>query len=493
MKLKHVGALALCGMMATSMSVFALTHDETSAIAQDGLAHAVLTAQRAAPALPLRIAETGTLKLAGRLSRTTLRQHADGKAFLLIEVAGPEHGTAPRAPVHMALVLDRSGSMSGDRMTQAKAAARGVVERMQDGDVVTVVSFDTATELAVPPTVLSGASRSSVLSAIDQIALGGDTCVSCGIAQAMKELAGHQSGPTHMIVLSDGKTNHGVRETEGLRSLAMACGSRGVAVTTVGMGLDYEEDKLAAIADASNGRHHFVESTASLPALFEAEAKSLAATLATDAKIDITLRDGVRLVSVLDRDHAPLSASQFSVSLGALARGETKTVLIELEVPTHEAGSRPVADVALSYAEVADAAPARLDGALGVVVDHAGQASMDPVVQARLERSRTSSALEEANALLRKGKVAEASARIERREQQLETAAAAAKSAGGAREKEVEYDFEDQKQSTSRAKGDLAPKPKGKRGGCGCAGADLMCNMRCSQKKNGADASDMRR
>lgn len=490
MKLKHVGALALVGMMATSMSVFALTRDATSVVAHGGLAQAALTAQPAVVAPPTVIATAGTLKLGGRLGRTTLRHHGDGKTFLLLEIEGAAQPVA-RPAVHLALVLDRSGSMAGDRMARAKAAARGVVERMQDGDVVTVVSFDTATELAVPPTVLGAGSRSSVLAAIDRIALGGDTCVSCGIEHAMRELGRSASGPTRMIVLSDGKTNHGVRDADGLRALATGCGSRGVAVTTVGMGLDYEEDKLAAIAEASNGRHHFVESAGSLSALFEAEAESLAATLATDASIDVTLREGVRLVRVLDRDHET-TGSRLTVSLGALALGETKTVLIELEISTAARGSRPVADVALSYAEVGDT-PARLDGSIGVVIDGVGQAALDPVVQARLERSRTSTALEEANALLRKGQAAAARARIERRERQLEAAAAAAKSVGGTRQREVDYDFEEQLQSASRAKGDLAPKPKGKTGGCGCAGDDLTCNMRCSQKKNGADASDMRR
>jgi Ca-activated chloride channel family protein len=500
MKLKHVGFLALLGMMGASVSVSALTNGERRQLARPGLAEAATTAQPTIAPTPVRIQANATLHLGGRLSHTALKRHTPGKAYLLLEVRGGDVSGSTRSPVKLALVLDRSGSMSGDRMQQAKAAARGVVERMRDGDTVTVVSFDTSTQVVVPPTVLSS-ERSELLEAIDSITLGGDTCVSCGIETAMTQLGGIREQPAHVIVLSDGKTNHGLRGADDLRKLASSCGKRGVGITTVGVGLDYEEEKLAAIAEASNGEHHFVENTASLPALFEAEAKRLAATVATDAKLSIALDEGVRVSKVFDRDYREIDGSRLEVSLGALARGELKTVLVELDVPTAELGSQAVATVKLTYGDEVTRGLCELEGALGIDIDDVGQPTMDPVVQARLERSLTSTALEQANVFLRRGEVARARARIEQREQQLRQARAAIQAAPKSapmpgvvdRSAEVQFEFDDQLGSTHRAQNDLKKKKKGRKGGCGCSGSDLMCNTRCSQKRNGAEATKMKR
>jgi Ca-activated chloride channel family protein len=106
-----------------------------------------------------------TLLLDGRVGHATIARAARGGnagTFVLATVTGadlaPDQQLAP-PPVHLAIVVDRSGSMAGLKMNNAIAAATGAVERMHDGDRATVVSFDTTARVLVPPTVLDAASR----------------------------------------------------------------------------------------------------------------------------------------------------------------------------------------------------------------------------------------------------------------------------------------------------------------------------------------------
>src|SRR4029079_14105162 len=87
--------------------------------------------------------------------------------------------SAKAQPLELAIVVDRSGSMKGERIANAVAAAVGAVDRMRDGDSVVVVSFDTQAQVVVPRTVVDASTRQSITSSIRTIRLGGDTCVSC--------------------------------------------------------------------------------------------------------------------------------------------------------------------------------------------------------------------------------------------------------------------------------------------------------------------------
>src|SRR5205814_8590747 len=109
-------------------------------------------------------------------------------AYVLVEVTGGAGKAATRAPINLALVIDRSGSMRGQRLSNATLAARAAADRLRDGDVISVVAFDTATKVIVPPTTIDAGTRSSVNAAIGSITLGGDTCISCGIEDGMAQL-----------------------------------------------------------------------------------------------------------------------------------------------------------------------------------------------------------------------------------------------------------------------------------------------------------------
>ena len=368
-----------------------------------------------------------TLLLDGRLGHASIaRDPRSGKAgtFVLATVTGadvsPDVRIAP-PPVHLAIVVDRSGSMAGPKMNNAVAAAVGAIERMHDGDRATVVSFDTAARVLVPPTSIDASTRPSVESAIRAMRAGGDTCISCALSTATAELdasPGPRDEVKRILLISDGEATTGIRDVGGLRSLAARARDRGIGVSTIGVDLAFDEKVMAAIAQESNGRHWFVPDASALAQVFEEELGTLETAVASDAELAIDPAPGVVVDDVLDRvlpargrPH-PRAAGDVRSAPGedgapAGARpGRRRTA------PSRSRSSRSRTGTSCERDE------GRCSGSLALDVrsDGSAQRDLDPFVAARVERNRTARALTEANELFEHGRGDEARAALARRQ-----------------------------------------------------------------------------
>ena len=458
MKLRTVLALSVLGSVASSVSVYAFTRPEGHV----PTAAAALT--QATPAAAVRVssrfAVDETVALEARLGHDHLVAGGERETFIALEARGTQPSGTVRPPLSVALVIDRSGSMEGSRIAQAIRAARGVVDRLSDGDLVTVVSFDDTARLNAPATELNSESRKRIAEAIDRIGLGDTTCISCGVDMAMTELVKHTGRVHQMIVLSDGQANMGIQKSSAFTELATTARSRGIAISTIGVGLGYDERHLAAISAGSNGQHHFVENDAGLPTLFEGVAKSFASTVASDVRAEIDLDDGVELVEVLDRTFER-SGKRIIVSLGSLSRGEAKTVLLKVRMPASEKSIASVAKIGLRYEDHVRKKQAMQSGMLQMAVSPSGsaRANLDPFVAERIERSRTGALLEEANELLRTGKTEEAQRKLAKREAELDALEdkLSKDSLADERRADINRQIQAQKRVTARAKSDLSP------------------------------------
>jgi Ca-activated chloride channel family protein len=394
-----------------------------------------------------RFTAGGTIMVEGRVGHTKLARSSNGETFVMLEVRGGD-GLAAKtaAPVNLALVIDRSGSMKGTRIKNAIAAASAAVDRLNEGDVVSVITFDTQTQLVVPPTAISPGTRDRINASIRGISLGGDTCISCGIEEAMSQLAQTSGRVNRVILLSDGDANHGVRDVPGFRSMAQRALGRGVSVTTIGVDVDYNEKIMAAIAQDSNGRHYFVQNDAALARVFEEEAQSLTRTVASNVEVAIDLAPGVELDRVFDRTFRR-AGNQVIVPLGAFSGSDVKTVLVKVRVPRDKEGVAPVANVELNYRDLVTGNDGRCGGKLAMeIVPSAGEATdLDPVVSGRVQRAETAATLKDANNLFEQGKVEEARRKLAAREAALRSEAERARRAAPSpKAKDVSRDFDGQ-------------------------------------------------
>jgi Ca-activated chloride channel family protein len=364
-----------------------------------------------------------TLLVAGRLGHKILPADADSETFVFADVSGDANAKATTgAPLDLAIAIDRSGSMSGKKLDNALAAARTAINRLRDGDVVSVMVYNTNVETILPPTVIDAASRERALKAIGHPAAMGDTCISCALLEAQNLLRGRDGMVSRVLLLSDGVATAGVRDQAGFARLAEDTRALGASITTIGVGVDYDERVMASLARSSNGDHFFVASPTDLASIFDREMDSLQKTVAARAELVVDLAPGVFAEQVFDRTTASADlGSQVVVPLGTFAAGEHKTVLVKVRVPRGQAGERPVAQVRLRYDDLVTGKDGSCDGALvaQLSTDPAQLTPLDGIVSARLSSTETAQALEEANQLFRNGQTAQAQEVLRRREAEL--------------------------------------------------------------------------
>jgi Ca-activated chloride channel homolog len=440
-----------------------------------------------------------TLLLDGRLGHASVERDSRGgstSTFLLATVTGVKGGageTSRPPPVHLALAVDRSGSMAGPKMANAVAAAVGAVDRMHEGDRVTVVAFDDTARLIVPPTTVDPATRPSIESAIRGMRAGGDTCISCALDRATEALdssPGPRDEVRRILLISDGEATTGIRDAVGLRTVAARARDRGFSVSTIGVDLAFDEKVMAAIAQESNGRHWFVPDASALGQVFDQELGSLETAIATNAELTIEPAPGVVVDDVLDRSFRREGA-RIVVPLGAFDPQEEKTVLLAVRLPAGTTGTESVAKLSVDYRDVLAAREGESTGSLEVDVrdDGTAQKDLDPFVAARVERSRTAKSLLKANELFSRGHASAARAELDKRAQELASAAPTTISRAAALPpapvRPIGDDFDAQRSALAHAQAGIAAAPAPAAGGPAAPAA------KSALKKNQASATDL--
>lgn len=258
-------------------------------------------------------------------------------------------GENERAPVNVAIVLDRSGSMAGEKLDRAKQAAIMAVERLGSQDVASVVIYDDVVKVIVPATKVND--KVAFRRAIERIQAGGSTALFAGVAKGAKEVQKFldRNRVNRVILLSDGLANVGPSSPAELGNLGASLAKQGISVTTIGLGLGYNEDLMTRLAGMSDGNHAFVEDPEQLARMFDAEFGDVLSVVAQEVRIRIRCADGIKPVRVLGRD-AEIAGQDVSLGMNQLYGSQEKFVLLEVEVPARAAGQQQaLAHVDVSY------------------------------------------------------------------------------------------------------------------------------------------------
>jgi Ca-activated chloride channel family protein len=272
--------------------------------------------------------------------------------FLGVWVDVPSSIKKVQVPAAVALVMDTSGSMAGPKMENAKSAARALVGRLADGDILTIATFDDQARERVTPTVLSAETRKSILSLINELNPNGGTALFDGMrlgeARAMSAPATHAI--RRVVVISDGIANVGPTSTEILGALATRGADQGVQVTAIGVGLDYDENTLNALAIRSSGRLYHLAETNQMASILEREMGLLKTTAVTSAVVEIVPAPGVQLLGA-DGVRADWNSGSLRVPLGTMFGGQHREMLVRVRVTARPDGTHPLASVRLHFAD----------------------------------------------------------------------------------------------------------------------------------------------
>lgn len=271
------------------------------------------------------------------LDRTVLPAGQLEKAIIKIALKVPEISREiERPPVNLTLVLDRSGSMSGDKINKAKEAAIAALRRLGSQDLFSLVIYDHTVRTLVPPQ--SAANSEWIESQIRAIHPGGNTALFGAVSQGAAEVRKNLEGPYihRVILLSDGLANVGPSSPADLSRLGAALIKEGISVTTIGIGNDFNEDLMVQLADKSDGNHYFVESSRDLPRIFAGELGDVLSVAARKIVIEIDCPEGVRPLRIIGRD-GRIRGNKVEIHLNQLYGGQDKYALIEVQVEPGEA------------------------------------------------------------------------------------------------------------------------------------------------------------
>ncbi|MDZ7636873.1 MAG: VWA domain-containing protein [Bryobacterales bacterium] len=312
-------------------------------------------------ALPLTMSGA-TVRLNVDAANPMLLSGGVRKTYVRVALTGMRSDRGVRAPVNVAIVLDRSGSMSGAKMAEAKRAAILALDRLRDDDIVSIVTYESTVDVLVPATKLYD--RRAIRRAIEGIEASGSTALFAGVGKGARELRKFldRNRVNSMLLLSDGLANVGPSSPGELAQLGTSLGREGITVTTIGLGLKYNEDLMTRLALASDGNHFFVEEAEDLEAAFATEFGDALSTVAQGVTIHLDCPEGVRPIRVLGRD-ASIEGQRVHASLNQLYQDQTRYLLVEVEVAPGAAGRvRPVANVTVGFRELATKTDQQLRG-----------------------------------------------------------------------------------------------------------------------------------
>lgn len=305
------------------------------------------------PDLPAAVTPEGTTRVSittpevsGFLALTQGAVLSHGTRELFAELrleATDEGGVVARRPVALAVVLDTSGSMAGDKIMEARRAVSALAESMRPEDRLAIVTYDQNARVVQPLAPISDVRR-TLAGRVSEIFANGGTNIPAGLQLGASTLAGAPSNMTHRLVLiSDGLDGSGqllgvVQGTIASRANA------GVTTSALGVGVDYDERWLTAVADAGRGNYEFLATGGVLAGFLHRELEQAATTVAEAAAVDLTLPPGWRVT------HAYGGTIEGGrVPLGALFAGERRRVTLRMEIDAGAPGEVRAVGARLAY------------------------------------------------------------------------------------------------------------------------------------------------
>jgi len=242
-----------------------------------------------------------------------------------------------RPDLNLSLVLDRSGSMQGEKMVRARDAAMFCVDQMLPTDRLSVVTFDDHIDVLFPSEPVTN--KQSMKDLIARVTARGSTAlheawVRGGLTVSERML---DQGINRVVLITDGLANVGITNTDEIVTQAMGLYQRGVSTSTIGIGADFNEDLLMPMAQSGGGNAWHVVEPDDMQRIFQVELEGLIAQFAHTVSLSLIPADGVRIVDMLN-DFDLTETGRYR--LPNLQAGSPLDILVELKVGSEEVGTQ---------------------------------------------------------------------------------------------------------------------------------------------------------
>ncbi len=273
--------------------------------------------------------------------------------YAMVEIKAGSGKPFGQMPANFALVLDRSGSMDGEKLARMKEAVGSVVDALRDNDLLSVVIFDDQVETIVPSR--SVVNPAEIKTKVESMIARGGTQIADGLQAGLDEVKKSFSRDrvNRVLLLTDGRTWD---DEERCLALADEAGTGGIAITSIGIGDDWNEKLLLGIAERSHGNSHWVQNPLAVLDVFREEVEGMQSVAATNLVLTARLSEGVRPVRVhttvpmiSDISARAIQGSSIAAELGSLDAGKGQVLLIEAHVAPRQDGRFRLGQIEMTY------------------------------------------------------------------------------------------------------------------------------------------------
>ena len=369
MRNKRVASFHQCAIVAMAVTVFMAGAE--SVFAQQGYSSTAMARSRSGqlPGLDtLRIEELFNyhdhrLPLPEGEQRVQLdlrgERISETEAVLQVGISTPralDHDTM--RPLNLVLVIDQSGSMSGRRIKKVKQALMALVEKLRSQDRISIVGFHQQAKIHL--TACQKTRVGKIIKAIQSIEASGSTNLHDGLMEGYRQASEHLDPKysNRVILLSDGLTNQGETDPEKIAKSSKQFNRKGIDLSTIGLGKDFNESLLRQLADAGRGSFHFVADEQDIEKTFVQEIDSLLVPAARQVKLTLDLGDFEDFQIYGYREKANRKGSRAKIRLDNLNCGTTQVVMLRIK----DVKRFRAAKVKLSYEDAVEGESQQLKG-----------------------------------------------------------------------------------------------------------------------------------
>ncbi len=295
---------------------------------------------------------SNVLELRGNMNCPVLSRNG-GRAFLQLTLTAPEGAVRERKPVNLCVVLDRSGSMGEEgKIVNAKAALGALIDRLSRDDIFSLVIYDDLVDVLRPAGCAGD--RRALHDLVEGIQPRGWTNLGGGMLEGFSQVERYAGKEyvNRVVLLSDGLANRGITDPRELGRYARKFRERSISLTTMGVGLDYNENLMTSLAGQGGGNYYFIESPRHLASILGKEFDMLGCVVAQNTVIELTLGRGVKVLDVVGTEFTA-GDGRLRIPVGDVYAGERREFTVELDIPAGT-GTRLVAEGDVRFEPVRD-------------------------------------------------------------------------------------------------------------------------------------------
>ena len=291
--------------------------------------------------------------LNGRLVQNKILQGSDGKVNLALRLKASDDYSSVAAEsrsVDMVIVVDRSGSMKGRKINDARQAVLNLLSSLAAKDRFALITYSDNVQVVSALGKVTADHREQLESLIHGVSAGGGTNLGAGLQAGINLLlSAHENGNARkLILISDGLANKGITDSTRLGSMAGVAVEKEFAVSTVGVGNDFNEQLMTTIADRGAGNYYYLENPMAFAEVFQKELFYTKATVATNVSIFFPLNTEI---SLIDASGYPIEIQNDQAVFypGDLRFGQTRKLFLTLQVPSGTTGSFEIGKIKARY------------------------------------------------------------------------------------------------------------------------------------------------